>query len=330
MSTRSKMDQLKGHHVCLLLILLLFTAVAGKDISSFSLKIKDKATLPCENVIKDQNKCDRTSWLFTHTSVRPTVELVHLGQIAKAKSNKLGITEDCSLVIKEVTSKDTGQYVCRQFTKSNEQGLFSLVHLSVISIGESGVPGVTDYHCVVHGKCAHTVKWIYRTNTTAIKTEDTDCSSTVSFQTAFPVVSIWMDSLYCNVTDQRNGQTLLCNRSTCVLAGSKGDLSAGNRTVEDGEIQTKAGNCPESKPVEDDAPTKAAWFRMSAFCVGLMVLIMIVVMVNVWIRTKGKKTRRNHSAVQNDDDDGMYDSVLYENPEGLNATVRLGRSKTNM
>lgn len=326
MSTRVKMSQLRGHHVCLLL--LLFTAVAGKDRSAFTVQATDEVTLPCENVIKDQNKCDQTSWLFTHNYVKPTLELVSLGQIAKAKSNKLSITKDCSLVIKEVTSTDTGQYVCRQFTKSNKQGLFSLVHLSVVYMGAAGVPGVSHHRCGVYGKCAHTVKWINWTNMTIIKTEDTQCSSTVSFRSTLPNVSDLIDSLFCNVTDLRNGQTLVCNSRTCVLTGS-GDTAAENNTFEDGETRTTPGTCSESKPAEDAALTKAAWIRMSAFCVGLMVLITTVVMVNVWIRSKGKRTWSNHSAVQKDDD-GMYDSVLYENPEGLNATIRLGRSKTKM
>ncbi|KAK2855927.1 hypothetical protein Q5P01_004662 [Channa striata] len=66
-----------------------------------------------------------------------TVMLVRHGQIektqiSKSKSDRLNVTEKCSLVIKKVTEEDVGRYSCRQFDKSGrKQGSDSEVHLSV-------------------------------------------------------------------------------------------------------------------------------------------------------------------------------------------------------
>ena len=86
----------------------------------------------------DQNKCDGTTWIFSRSTNTAAVELIKLGQIgenAKAKSDRLSVTADCSLVIKKVTVEDAGWYVCQQFNRSGQlqPDLGSLVVLSVVS-----------------------------------------------------------------------------------------------------------------------------------------------------------------------------------------------------
>ena len=95
----------------------------------------DEVTLPCDNVIHDQDKCDSTSWYFYYAPNTPAVTLFEDGQIhkeAKAKSDRLRVTEKCSLVIKKVTEEDAGLYVCRQI-RSGQQGQTSWVYLSVVT-----------------------------------------------------------------------------------------------------------------------------------------------------------------------------------------------------
>ena len=85
----------------------------------------------------DQHKCDRTTWLFSgsrNTAVVELIKYVQIGENTKAKSDRLSVTADCSLVIKKVTVEDVGRYICRQFQRSGRhQGPDSLVFLSVVS-----------------------------------------------------------------------------------------------------------------------------------------------------------------------------------------------------
>ena len=110
------------------------TAVTGQTFL-FTVRDGDEATLSCENVMTDQDKCDGTSWLFRGSTNTAAVELIDHGQIgekAKAKSDRLSLTADCSLVIKKVTVEDAGYFTCRQFDRSGQQGPDSLVFLFVV------------------------------------------------------------------------------------------------------------------------------------------------------------------------------------------------------
>lgn len=71
---------------------------------------------PCESEIHDQKKCDGTLWLFSTSG--STVALFELGKFkegANNRSDRLSVTEECSLVIKKVKDQDVGLYTCRQF-----------------------------------------------------------------------------------------------------------------------------------------------------------------------------------------------------------------------
>ncbi len=87
-------------------------------------------------MINDQNKCDGTTWNFSG-SKGGTVELIRLGQIGEKvamKSDRLSVTENCSLVIKKVTDEDAGRYICQQYDKSGQKRApDSGVLLSVVS-----------------------------------------------------------------------------------------------------------------------------------------------------------------------------------------------------
>ena len=92
--------------------------------------------MSCKNVMTDQDKFNRTTWIFSR-SRNTLIELIKLGQIgenAKAESDRLSVTADCSLVIKTITVEDAGRYVCRQNDRSGrQQGQGSLVFLFVVS-----------------------------------------------------------------------------------------------------------------------------------------------------------------------------------------------------
>ncbi|XP_026197646.1 uncharacterized protein LOC113149645 [Anabas testudineus] len=115
--------------------------ITGQYFYSFTVRDGDDVTLPCGNVRDDQNKCDSTTWIFSESGNKAAVTLFELGQIkkdsVKSKSDRLSVTENCSLVIKKVTDEDVGRYICRQFISGRQQGGDSEVDLSVATSEEA-------------------------------------------------------------------------------------------------------------------------------------------------------------------------------------------------
>ncbi|XP_059185786.1 uncharacterized protein LOC131968778 isoform X2 [Centropristis striata] len=181
-------------------------------------RFEDEVTLPCDNVIKNQNQCTQTSWFYTGSEGDQTAELISLGQIDESEiaediSNRLSVTADCSLVIKDVTYKDVGHYSCRQFNRAGQQqGGDALVVLSVIFIYEKQNGDQTILNCFVftYGGYEHTVQWLFVGNFNDVETTTGYCSASVTFPTRYlSQKSKFYESLKCNVTDYRRGETLL-------------------------------------------------------------------------------------------------------------------------
>ncbi|XP_035851642.1 uncharacterized protein LOC116039974 [Sander lucioperca] len=204
------MAEFRRIQITLFVILMLqFTAVAGLNPLSFTVRAGDEVTLPCENVIIQDN-CDQTTWLSSRKG-ETTVALIEHGQIKdgipKAKSDRLSVTEKCSLVIKNVTEEDVGRYTCRQFNRSGQQqGPDAVVHLSVVNIEEQkNTDDTVTLNCAVSGYagCDHSVKWLYEGNENDVKITPHTCSASVSFPP-----HLHQKLLKCNVTDKKNGNTL--------------------------------------------------------------------------------------------------------------------------
>ncbi|XP_038582287.1 uncharacterized protein LOC119908572, partial [Micropterus salmoides] len=186
---------------------------------SFTVRVGDEVTLPCENVIDGQQECENTTWLFVGSGNTAAVELVTLGQIgenAKAKSDRLSVTENCSLVIKKVTVEDVGRYYCQQFISGQQQGPDSLVLLSVIIMTERKDADKVTLNCSVstHERYRrHTVKWLYEgkdvdKDNKDMNTSQSDCYATVSFLDSH-FVNKSKSNLKCEVTDIYSGKVQL-------------------------------------------------------------------------------------------------------------------------
>ncbi|XP_067428007.1 uncharacterized protein [Thunnus thynnus] len=220
MRERSRMVEFRRIQMFLILVLQ-FSDITGQD-SSFTVRDGDEVTLSCQNVMTDQDKCNSTTWLFS-ASRNTTVELIKLGQIgeeAKAKSDRLSVTANCSLVIKKVTVEDAGRYTCRQLKSGRQQGQVSQVDLSVVTMTEYKNNNEVTLSCSVlkRGQCRHTVKWVYQgkdvdKENKDLKTSQSTCSVTVSFLTSHFICTSNHELLKCEVTDPNNGKVQLYNIS---------------------------------------------------------------------------------------------------------------------
>ncbi|XP_039455178.1 uncharacterized protein LOC120433255 [Oreochromis aureus] len=119
----------------LLILMLQFkgTTEQHQTVQTVTAERGHDVTLSCKNVIQGQYNCISTTWLFSDSS--STVSIFELGQNkeAKAKSDRLSVSADCSLVIKKVTDQDVGRYTCRQFKTAtgSQEGPDFTIHLSV-------------------------------------------------------------------------------------------------------------------------------------------------------------------------------------------------------
>ncbi|XP_033977234.1 uncharacterized protein LOC117475186 [Trematomus bernacchii] len=198
-----------------LMLLLHFTAAKLKY-SSFTVRPGDEVTLPCDNVIHDQDKCESTSWHFIDSSSSTAVELVHRGQIGKedkAKSDRLRVTEKCSLFIKKVTEEDAGQYNCRQLSSGQQEGPVTVFDLSVVTMTEHHDNDEVTLNCSVktHGQCKHPVKWLLQGRDVVkdhrkIKTSQSFCSASVTFLTFHFSNTPRFELFTCVVRDEYTGE----------------------------------------------------------------------------------------------------------------------------
>ncbi|XP_044025113.1 uncharacterized protein LOC122863071 isoform X3 [Siniperca chuatsi] len=198
-----------------LIAVLQFTAAERLPLS-FTVRVGDEVTLPCENVTDGQRKCDSTTWLFSDSRYTAAVDLIYLGQIverAKAQSDRLSVTASCSLVIKNVTVEDVGLYTCRQFRSRRQQAPDSLVHLSVVTMTEHQDTDKVTFTCSVSTfeRCGHTVKWLYEGEDVAkdnkdLVTSQSLCRASVRFLTSHYSHTSRSNFLTCLVTDGNKEQ----------------------------------------------------------------------------------------------------------------------------
>nr|XP_040017051.1 uncharacterized protein LOC120808283 isoform X4 [Gasterosteus aculeatus aculeatus] len=201
------MAEFRGIKASFFLILMLqFTEAATRQ--RLTVRDGDEVTLPCNSVTEDQNNCDSTVWLFTYSRSTHAVVLVRNGQIdeAKAESDRLSVSQNCSLVMKKVTRGDVGLYVCRQ-VRPGGQYKDAEVHLSVVSMTEETNRDEVTLRCSVwtYEGCKHTVKWMNGGQDVdkdkEVKTSLSLCSASLSFKTSHFFYTSSFTSLKCEVTD---------------------------------------------------------------------------------------------------------------------------------
>ncbi|XP_067337864.1 uncharacterized protein [Channa argus] len=296
--------------------------------SSFTVRHGDEVTLPCKHVINHQDRCNKITWILS-CSENTAVALFELGKIkteSNSKSHRLSVTENCSLVIKKVTGEDVGQYNCKNFG-SRQEGEDALVYLYVVNLTEHKVDDKVTLTCSVwtRGHCGHTVKWLNEGRNNDFT--DSSCSASVTFIESHQK---HYESLKCEVTDanrkaqqftfrpQPSGEDITRATSTTTTAAAtltsttttttttiitatttksttiKSPLSVTSKLTTAVNVSTSGRTNSRDVIKQQDFPDL---LRSIMVPVGLAALIMSVVSVNMWTRTKGKQTKMEENSV---------------------------------
>ncbi|XP_034059090.1 uncharacterized protein LOC117537824 isoform X2 [Gymnodraco acuticeps] len=298
-----------------LMLLLHFPAAA---VRRYIVRAGDEVTLPFDYVIHDQDKCESTRWYFSDSRGSP-VTLFEDGQIhndSKAKSDRLRVTENCSLVIKKVTEEDAGYYTCRQLNRSGEQqGPDSEVLLSVVSMTEHQDNDEVTLRCSVStdGWCLHPVKWLLQGRDVdkdhrEINTSLSYCSASVTFQTSLFSNTTRSELVSCAVTNVFTGEVHLFP-----FSAQSSDATTTGTAIDEWTSESNTGTGADCKHPEGPA----VWWVILV-SVGLAALVVTVVTVHIWTRAKGGKKGMRKNLEQNDEDE---DEVNYENDGGASASV---------
>ncbi|XP_005452440.1 uncharacterized protein LOC102080318 isoform X3 [Oreochromis niloticus] len=264
MTTRFKWIQMFSS-----VILVIQLTAAAVERSDFIIRDGGEATLSCENLKNDQDKCNGTTWIFSNSNTA-SITLFEKGKIhreAKNKSDRLSVTAKCSLVIKKLTAEDVGRYNCRRFSKSGQQeGSHSVAELSVVNIAEYKDGDTVTLNCSVstYKECKYTVKWLYGNKDLSMS--QSTCSARVIFTTS--------DHIYTS----KSSEMLKC------------------QVTHDGNVQEFIFRIQSF-----DQETGWCWWRFIIVAVGLAALITAAVVVHIWTRAAGIKVQLYENVVCNDD-----------------------------
>ncbi|XP_036943200.1 uncharacterized protein LOC119013007 [Acanthopagrus latus] len=283
------------------ILLLHFTGLTRQDVVSVIVREGGDVTLPCQTVTNDLHNCAHTTWSLSPTPTSSARNLFVHGQTvetAKAKSDRLSVTENCSLVVKKVTVEDVGRYICNDS-----------LDLSVIKVTEHKDDDKVTLNCSAwtRGRCSHTVKWLFANNDVGtdhkdLKTTQSNCSSNVTFTTShFIYTSRGYNLLKCNVTDGYS------------------------RKVQQFTLKSKpSGSRNKETPTEPerDIPQQShyLWWLYVVAAAGSAALLITVVALIRRKRNKGNKSQREENMA--DPEDVSYASISFTKKTNSKARVR--------
>ncbi|XP_030260612.1 uncharacterized protein LOC115573784 [Sparus aurata] len=324
------MVQFKWIHMSLFVTAMLqFTGAAENLPASFTVRVGDDVTLPCENMIKPQQRCNSTIWIFSGLGNKQVVELVEHGEIDKdvKAEDRLSVTENCSLVMKNVTVEDVGLYICQQYKSRGAQSSSgSVVYLSVVSMTEHQNHDEVTLTCSVstYEPCRHTVKWLYegkevKKDNRGVTTSQSLCSASVRAPSSHHIYKSEFEFVKCSVTDGDKEQQLFPFRLQ----------SSGNKPGEKKTATTTTKTTTTSDDASTELPARTDCSVVDYIMLVLRVaeLVLITVITVLLIRAPGnqKPVRLSGAAASQvdhdeDEDDGV---VKYENCGDTSASVRL-------
>ncbi|XP_024864152.1 uncharacterized protein LOC108242538 isoform X2 [Kryptolebias marmoratus] len=275
-----------------LFLILVLRSTATKQHSVF-VREGDGVALSCENVA-DQVKCNRTTWSFSRYPVAAT-DLVKLGRIQSfqtpaAKSDRMGLGSNCSLMIQRVAAEDVGRYFCQQFNYPGQKQEQNEVDLSVVKITEHEEAEKVTFTCSVSTytpAVSQEVKWLLNgqeidEDNTELKTEESHLSANVRFSVTHFIYQSRYTSLKCEVGKSKQQFTI--------------------------RSQTLGKEHKTSENIEVTAKSSGLWWVYVTVAVGLAAILVVVLLVG-WRKNKGRKKTRKEENTRNES------SVTLSGPE---------------
>ncbi|XP_014834723.1 PREDICTED: uncharacterized protein LOC106912409 isoform X3 [Poecilia mexicana] len=266
----------------ILIVMLMLQFIAQTETQPTFLTVRggNEVTLPCGRDKHDES--DETIWLFNDRQKSETRELVKLGNYhreMKTISDRLSVTANGSLLLRDVREDDVGQYTC-QLTRSGPQYRF-VVFLSVIKFTELKNPDTVNLFCSVleYDDCVHEVKWLYERKEE--KPSDMEisphaCSATVTFPTSHLHQKLDINqSLTCKVTNTVTKSVQLFPFSP--------QVSEENQTETTEEVDKTTNSA--------DFPSASFPWRYIIVPLCLAMVLMAVLVIIRWNRNKGNKTQ---------------------------------------
>ncbi|XP_028461326.1 uncharacterized protein LOC114573360 [Perca flavescens] len=189
-------------------LMLLVQFTAARTFSYPIVKVGDDVTLSCDNGMDDQDQCEGVIWFFVNPGNEGLTLFEH-GQI-QAKSDRLSVTENCSLVIKNIKHDDVGRYDCGHFRSGKLHGEDTVAALYVVNMSEQKDDDSVTLVCSVSGYafgCFHTVSWRY--GETDMGAPRYPCSAIVLFLTQSHLNPKHYKLLKCKVTEDDSGNVHL-------------------------------------------------------------------------------------------------------------------------
>ncbi|XP_014889452.1 uncharacterized protein LOC106948350 [Poecilia latipinna] len=203
---RGAMITARETQTSLFLTLMLYLTAAAGQVQYSAVRVGDGVTLPCGYLIYSSDHCDGIIWMFINN--RRSSILFEKGQIreaAAAKSDRLRFASDCSLVMKNVSVEDAGQYTCRRFI-NGQQGPDFYVVLAVVHMVKQKQKDKLILTCSVTDikRCRHTVKWLNEGGEEMLsdmEEPDQSCSDTVTIPASDRNWKVKSEVLKCKVTN---------------------------------------------------------------------------------------------------------------------------------
>ncbi|XP_016533330.1 uncharacterized protein LOC103146812 [Poecilia formosa] len=267
----------------ILIVMLMLQFIAQTETQRTFLTVRggNEVTLPCGNRRDTHDESDETIWLFNHRQTSETRELVKLGNShreMKTISDRVSVTANGSLLLRDVREDDVGQYRC-QWIRSHQVHHF-VVDLSVIKITEQKNPDKVTLFCSVleYNDCVHEVKWLYEgkeEKPSDMEISPHSCSATVTFPTSHLHQKLDINqSLTCTVTNSVTKSVQL--------------FPVSPQSSEENQTKTTKGD--KTTNSADFPPASFPWrYIIVPLCLA-MVLMAVLVIIR-WNRNKGNKTQ---------------------------------------
>ncbi|XP_047430071.1 uncharacterized protein LOC124999276 [Mugil cephalus] len=270
----------------------------------------DEASLPCRSVNEAQHVCDRSDWLFLSPGSSNTATLFQLGHVQR-NVDRLSVTANCSLVIKNTTAEDVGFYTCRTFYQPGNRQKYkdANVNLFLVNMAKHEDNERVELSCSLRAnRDRHiTLKWQYDGET--VGDDDNMVTQDVSsVAVTFPANGNQKSELFkCYLKDEHTEMVFIFSYPSSGKDATTASTTTTTTRSVDKRSRTNLTAPDFTKPLQ-----LGWWLVVVVGSVALLTVVAVVVVVVVvrYKRTKGEKVQVDDNAA--DPEEGVsYASISF-------------------